>query len=67
MEITAAYRSHFTFRRWTRPGCKGQLSESFYVLQKQLVACLNMTDYSGLDQDSLTLTASAAESTIIAH
>lgn len=30
MEITAAYRSHFSFKRWTGPGCKGQLSESLY-------------------------------------
>lgn len=30
VEITAAHRSHFSFKRWSGPGCKGQLSESLY-------------------------------------
>lgn len=47
---TAAYRSHFTFQRWTGLGCKGQLSETF-ILCNQAVACLNMTDCSRLHQD----------------
>ena len=31
MDATVPYRSHFTFQKGDRPGCKGQLSQSFYL------------------------------------